>query len=189
MAGMTTADGIDTTDYAILELLAEPLWKSQVHDTMLDVQDEQVMDGVPSLQTVGRHIDRLCDDGYLDSCVLAPDDVDRDLIIGFQRTAKGDDALAAKREELLQQVAHTVTNDACGPERTVTEEVLETLIADEFNLDAAVKTRIKEEFGEDELLSLLALHYAQENADTFATRDRSRTDNITSDENFQYLVR
>lgn len=189
---MALDGGIDTTHYVILEAVTEPMWKSRIHGIMEDITHEQPIDMVPSVQTINRRVDDLCEAGYLSSCILSPDEVDRDLIIGYKRTAKGDDAIQVKRGQLLEEVAHTPSNAACAMDREVTRETLNKLVADEFELNEAATKRIKEEFGESEILSLLALHYAQLNADEFATHDRDPGDgadnNNNKSKNFQRLV-
>lgn len=183
---MSKKDGIDTTGYVILDVMTDPQWKSRIHSLMEDADDEPITD-IPSIQTIGRRVDDLCDEGLLASCILSPDDVGRDLIIGYRRTEKGDDAMDEKRGTMLQEVAHTTANVACGQTRTMSTAALTKMIADEFDLDAAGESRIEDEYGEEELLSLLTLHFAQENADKHATRHRSHTNN-NKDKNFQHLV-
>ncbi len=179
--------GIDTVHYVILELLSEPRWKSKIHTDIEGIGDEQLLDTVPSTQTVSRRVDELTDAGYLTTCILSPAEVDRDLIIGYKRTADGDDVMAEKRDDILQEVAHTTSNDACGQQRTVSKPALVKLIADAFDLDDTGKEQMQDRYDEEELLSLLALHYAQENADSFATHDRDHARD-DENENFQRLV-
>lgn len=179
--------GMDTTNYVILDMMTEPRWKSRIHSVMQDAED-QPSDDTPSIQTIGRRVDKLHEEGLLSTCILSPDNVDRDLIIGYRRTTKGEDAHDEKRGTMLQEVAHTTTNVACGQQRTMSPAALIKLIADEFDLDAAAKTRMEEEYEEQELLSLLTLHFAQENADTHATHDRNHAHNNNKNKNFQRLV-
>lgn len=184
---MAPDDGIDTTDYVILAAITEPVWKSRIFSNIEDTIADRPIDTMPSPQTINRRIDRLCDDGHLSSCILSPDDVDRDLIIGYKCTEAGNEAMGAKRSDLLEEVAHTPSNSACAMEREVTKNVLVKLVADEFALDDAAVERITNEYSESEILSLLALHYAQLNADKFATHNRAPGQS-SHDTNFQSLV-
>lgn len=186
---MVSEDGIDTIDYVIMQTLEDPKWKSRVHAIMEEEQDENPLKGIPSTQTIGRHIDDLADHGYIADCILSPDDVDRELIIGYKVTEKGRKALEEKRNEILQEVAHTTDNTACESTREVTKSALIKMIAAQFDLDDPSRLRLEDEYSEEELLSLLTLHYAQENANTFSTHDRVHTHGTDEEHNFQHLVR
>lgn len=183
---MSQDKAVDDTSYVILDALSEPRWKSNIQQSIADNDD--VLDGTPSAQTVGRRVDEMCDAGLLSSCILSPDDTERDLIIGYKRTAQGDDAMGEKRSTMLEEVAHTTANIACGQQRTMSCAALTKLIADEFDLDMVGKTRIDEEYGEEELLSLLTLHFAQENADEHATHSRYHTADSDTAKSFRHLI-
>ncbi len=185
---MSIENGIDTLHYVILETLEDPKWKTRIRDVMQDTAIDHPLEQIPSIQTIGRRVDELADQGYITSCILSPDNVDRDLIISYRLTEDGRQVMSEKRDEILQEVAHTTSNKACAQERSVSKPALVKMIAEQFDLDDDGKNRITEQYSEDELLSLLTLHYAQENADTFATHDRCHTHSGETNENFQHLV-
>lgn len=66
---------------AILEAVADrSLWKAKIHETM---------EADRSLQAVGRRVENLVDDGYMESTIIAPDEISPDLIIAFKPTEQG----------------------------------------------------------------------------------------------------
>lgn len=67
----------------LAELRDDPLWKKRIAHQIDNV----------SIQTIGRRVDALRDKGLLDSCIIAPDDIKRDLIIAFETTEQGRAAL------------------------------------------------------------------------------------------------
>lgn len=75
---------IDLLDLQILAILRDdPLWKKRIAHQINNV----------SVQTIGRRVDALHDKGLLESCIIAPDDIKRDLIIAFETTETGRAAL------------------------------------------------------------------------------------------------
>lgn len=184
---MTLQNGIDTIHYAILHVVEKPLWKKKIHDALRDVEYLPI-DSVPSIQTVGRRVDELHEAEYLTTSIISPDDVDRDLIIGYKRTKDGDKALAKKRDEMLQELARTSSNAASEPQRTVPKPALIKLISEQFDLDTDTTTRMNKHYDEQTLFSLLALHYAQKNADKNTESNQFYTDNTDDAQNFQSLL-
>lgn len=92
----TTSDTrIDILDYAILETVAEPLWKTRIHAELAD-RDDFPVDDIPAPQTISRRVDSLATDGYVTTTIVAPDGSDRELLIGYMRTQAGDEAVAEK---------------------------------------------------------------------------------------------
>lgn len=178
---MTLQDGIDTIHYTILHVLEKPLWKSKIRATLEDV-DDLPTDGVPSVQTIGRRVDELHENDYIATSILSPDDVDRDLIIGYQRTKNGDKALEEKRDELLRGLANTLST------RTVTKKALIRMIIGQFDLNTDTATCMNDEYDEETLLSLLALHYAQKDAESLTADKRSHTHSTDDAQNFQNLL-
>ncbi|WP_226005943.1 Lrp/AsnC family transcriptional regulator [Natrinema salinisoli] len=75
---------LDELDLEILAILTQnPLWKTALHNTL----------GKKSIQTIGRRVNDLQDDGLLVSCILSPDTLNRDLVIGYKTTEQGRTAL------------------------------------------------------------------------------------------------
>lgn len=84
---------LDAIDLELLCLLAdEPLWKTKAHERL----------GKRSIQTIGRRINKLQDHGLLTTHILAPDDLNRDLIIAFTTN----DAGTALLDEEICQTCH-----------------------------------------------------------------------------------
>lgn len=75
---------LDLLDLQILGILQDDtLWKKRIANHIDTV----------SIQTIGRRVDTLRDNGLLDSCIISPDDIKRDLIIAFETTEQGCAAL------------------------------------------------------------------------------------------------
>lgn len=146
---------IDTVAFTILRCIQEhgkPLWKNRIYECQADVWSEKV-----SVQTVGRRVDQLRDDGYLESCIIAPDDIKRDLIIAFKLTDKGREAVQQKRRDLLRQQLH---HDIFGVEKgdRLENDMFRRLLREEFELSQENEA-ILDEHSRDELLALLVLYF------------------------------
>lgn len=156
---------IDFTDFTILRCIHHrdcPLWKKRIHDRCTEY-----LEGGVSVQTVGRRVDRLHRQGLLQSSIWSPDDIDRDLIIGYELSDAGRDALVRKRRDiLLQAVRHELFGDKNGYRR---QELLYELTSAEFGLDR--EDTPLEQYELEELLALVALHYSMEQAQTIFTED------------------
>lgn len=106
---------IDEIDFSILRSVQtsrEPLWKKQVHREM---KQDRCLENLndTSVQTVGRRIDELHERGFLDPCIVNPDEINRDLMIAYELTDKGERALKDKRDNILRERAASYT---LGPE-------------------------------------------------------------------------
>lgn len=109
----TDAD-VDLLDLQILVILRDaPLWKQQVANQIDTV----------SVQTVCRRVDTLRDNGLLESCIISPDDIKRDLIIAFTTTEQGCAAL---------QTHLVCTDPDCDDLKRPTEHVHEYVPAQEY---------------------------------------------------------
>jgi hypothetical protein len=85
-----------------------------------------------SLQTVGRRVDALHDEGYLENTIVSPQNVPRDLIIGYILTDNGEQAVEAKRHELLREtVRDELFGDTDHPE--IDRDVLAELLSAEMD--------------------------------------------------------
>lgn len=177
---------IDTLDYAILQTVMEPLWKSKIR-AALEQQDDLPVDDVPSPQTIGRRVETLTETGHLATTIIAPDETTRDLIIGYMRTRKGDETVADKREAMLRELAYTASNPSEEDRRTATKPVLVRMITEQFDLNADTMRRLDAQYETERLLSLLALHYAQKDADDLAPDDQSYTHHDDA-QNFKELL-
>ncbi|NUB91086.1 hypothetical protein HT576_08640 [Haloterrigena sp. SYSU A121-1] len=75
---------LDALDLEILAVLTNnPLWKQKLYETL----------GKKSIQTIGRRVNDLQDGDLLASCILSPNSLNRDLVIGYKTTDRGRTAL------------------------------------------------------------------------------------------------
>lgn len=87
------------TSFHILKIVQQygPIWKNKVYKKLKDDFGEKHVLGrgntMASVQTVGRHIDEMQDQGFIEPCVTEPDELKRDLILAFTITDKGEQAL------------------------------------------------------------------------------------------------
>ncbi len=167
---------IDTIDYSILKCLAaadRPVWKKQLHRMLEEQRDRLPLPDHIALQTVGRHIDRMHSDSLLTSSIINPEELRRNLIIGYRPTQKGRRMLEMKRSALLKKV---VADSLFNAEDAVQfeKDVLAEMINDEFGLDGHTDETVRN-YSRDELTLLLGLYFLkQEAADIFDESDRER---------------
>lgn len=157
---------LDDTDFTILVEIAEAdegLWKKKVHDRLEDSLAGHPLNKHISTQTVGRRIDRLTDRGYLASVLITPDELDRDLMIGYRLTDDGKDAVDRKRMELIKEC---VQSNIFPGERIphLDQETLVSIIVHEFDVDDTVAEKLQEYTGE-ELVCFLSHHFIEAEAD------------------------
>ncbi|NUC70710.1 hypothetical protein HTZ84_00010 [Haloterrigena sp. SYSU A558-1] len=75
---------LDLLDLEILAVLTHTsMWKKKLHETLEK----------KSVQTIGRRVEQLQTEDLLESCIVNPDEVKRDLIIAYQTTASGREIL------------------------------------------------------------------------------------------------
>lgn len=144
--------------------------------TSLPIADEV------SLQTVGRRVDSLSEEEYLENKIVSPQDVPRDLIIGYALTEKGHDAMETKRGEILEDILqYELFSDTDEPSGIKTE-ALATLIADEFGLDNPVPNTVQH-YSRNELLAFLGSYLLQKKtAEGFGEKDMERFQNILNEQ-------
>lgn len=168
---------IDEVNYAILKLVDEsdtPLWKNKLHSQLSERSHTfPAVDSV-SVQTIGRRVDWLRDNNYLDSCIISPDGIKRDLIIAFNLTDKGYTALEQKEDELLQDaVQHAMFSNEFTPEKPVLAELLAT----HLDLGQDQHDTLLDRYTTEELEVFLTLYYLRNQIhDVFSTD----TDRFTS---------
>lgn len=171
---------IDDTDYAILKCIddgGKPLWKNKIHECIKERTDELPIMSTVSVQTVGRRVDNLTDEEFLESCIVSPEEIKRDLIIAFKITEKGVETLEEKTEDYLQQAVQTGIF-AHQEETPIGKNALIELIHDRFELGKDTKEMMQREYSRDELIMLMTLYYVrrevaesftQENVKKFAS--------------------
>lgn len=154
---------IDKVDFSILKVIEDyggPLWKNRIHELLLERADE--LPGIDSIsvQTVGRRVDDLHDDGYLQSCITSPKGIKRDLIIAFKLTDTGTEQIQETRRSLFQDLVQQrlFTN---GSEQLSKATLIE-LLADELELDETTKEQFQSEFEHPDLFALSTMYYIKE---------------------------
>lgn len=148
---------LDRTDFLILKQIYDadqPPWKNRIHEQQSGLFTEPV-----SVQTVGRRVDALQEDDYLESCITSPDEIKRDLIIAFKLTDKGEDALIKKRRELLLKEVRTEIFQHETVEDRMNREATVELACSEFGLDEA--SHPFDQCSQEELLTVLLLYFVQ----------------------------
>ncbi len=162
---------IDDVDFSILNVIAShgaPMWKKKIHRNLPEGGLPNVQD--ISVQTVGRRVDDLHDRGYLESCIISPREINRDLIIAFKVTGDGHEVRTAKRSRLLRDHASRLVSggtDGGGDVATIAR-----LMEDELDLDPETTERLHG-CDPDHLLTLLLLHYTRD-----AVEQRIDTDQV-----------
>ncbi len=154
---------IDDTDFAILKCIRDmdrPLWKNKIHECIKDRFEELPLGSTVSVQTVGRRVDTLTDNAYLESCIISPDEIKRDLIIAFKLTDQGTDAVDQKTEEYLQRIVQTEMFPV-DDELSAGKEAILELMTDRFELDAETVDTLSEEYSRKELVTLITLYYVK----------------------------
>lgn len=156
---------IDNIDYTILKCLNDAddaFWKKRAHQEIQECHDVLPITDNVSLQTIGRRIDALHDEGYVENTIVSPEDVPRDLIIGYSITEQGSTMLNVKRESLLKELVQTelFSDSDAG---SVGQQALAELTNNEFGLtDHAHETA--NSYSRDELLILLGTYFLRKQA-------------------------
>ncbi len=159
---MGDIDRIDLTLLMALDEAGRPLWKKSVHRCL------QELSGIPaelseiSVQTVGRRVDALHEGGYLAPNIVTPEDINRDLIIAYEPTADGREALAQKREEILRE--HVSTPKPVHAPAESESAYVARLFADELGLGGEGRAMLAS-YTDAELAALIASYYLQRDLD------------------------
>lgn len=170
---MTEEQTIDTIDFSILtaiETADRALWKNKIHETLETEQQRFPIASTPSVQTVGRRIDQLNDDGYVENVISSPQELKRDLIISFKLTEQGKDAISEKRQHILRNLAEEAL---FSQEKTtdIGKEAIATMITNTF--EDTPFSQDPTQHTEAELLTLLTLHYVESEAmEVFSSQDK-----------------
>lgn len=164
---------IDAVDYIVLKCLHQNggCWKKRVYQWTNENIDKLPVDEQKSVQTIGRRIDKLHDYALVESCILSPDAVNRDMIIGYTLTEEGEEALEAKQNEFLREIvaesskALMTADDYDGETQVpVDRKPLIALMSDAFDIDEETREDILPQIETEELLGLLATHFFLDNA-------------------------
>ncbi len=172
MVGEESYGDVSYIDYAILKCLEDcsgPLWKKKIYESIMDRRDEfpQVQD--TSSQTVGRHVDKLKENGLLESAIVSTEDVEevkRSHMIGFTLTEKGEKALSTKREAVLRhKVASVADASLLEPFGDIPLEktAIVELMCDEFGISGEERDIMVERLDVKDLVIILALYFFKKN--------------------------
>lgn len=168
---------IDAVDYAILKCMDRHggCWKKRVHQWISENVDSLPLTESKSVQTIGRRMDALHENELLESCILSPEHVNRDMIIGYKLTADGKQILNGKRNTFLRKMVKqaslellTADNDAMA---AVEREPLIRLMVDAFDIDEETRDELLPQLETEEILGLLATHFFLDNAGTTFTAE------------------
>jgi hypothetical protein len=168
---------IDAVDYGIMKCIEEHdnVWKKRVHNLVLEHQEKLPHMEEISVQTIGRRINKMQEADLLESCILSPDDLNRDLIIGYNVTDEGLNVLAEKREKFLRSELLYIGERLLGNHDTVdtavSRAVLVELICDEFRIPASIRDNVIPECDTMELSVLLGMYYFRKEVPQFISRD------------------
>lgn len=175
------AAAIDNVDFSILNCVKvadQTLWKKEIHTRITGDQHALPVDITISPQTVGRRIDALEDDGYLESTIATSEEVNRNLLIGFRATEEGKSILDEKRETLLKKI---VSREMFGEDAfPIEKEALEQLIHEEFT--AGLATDATNGYSRQQLLVLLGMHFIETEAfNVFSDEERQQLHTVIQD--------
>lgn len=158
---------IDDIDYTILKCLddaVEAFWKKRIYQEIEERREVLPMAGDVSLQTIGRRVDRLHEDGYLENEIVSPQEVPRDLIIGFTVTADGRKLVERKRETLLRElVRKELFIDEPDGDSDIGQKALAELTNNEFGLEGRT-VETADRYSREELLILLGTYFLEKQA-------------------------
>lgn len=176
---------IDNTDYAILKAIHDqdrPLWKNKIHQYIADNERRFPLSQGVSVQTVGRRVDDLNNEEYLENAIISPDELQRDLIIAFKLQDKGREVLEQKRKELLQDV---VQGEMFGADAAaeIGKGALIELISDEFDIEKATREQLETDYSRDQIVAFLTLYYTEKQAvNVFDSEYWSKLEDLFSDD-------
>lgn len=163
---------IDTTDFAILKCVRDqgsPLWKNKIHECIADRVAVLPLPEPVSVQTVGRRVDALVEAEYLESCIVSPDGIQRDLIIAYQLTDRARDTLQEKTETYLKRLVRTEVFDDEQLAGMGKPAILE-LMQERFDLAEDIREDLRQ-LGRGELVILLTLYYVREEITDVLSQD------------------
>ncbi len=160
---------LDDVDFSILKAFWDsenPLWKKRVYRYVEQHIDELPLQETVSEQTVGRRIDDLLNEGYLESVITDPDAVDRELIISYRLTDPGRSTMDAKRMEYIRDIVRSdIFRDFRRQDAPINPII--SVFVDEFDLTARERDFLRNRFDATQIAALLALYYVEVEAREF----------------------
>ncbi len=159
-------DIVDETDFAILFSVKQhdlPPWKNRLHGWIVEHEDDLPITGGVSVQTIGRRVDNLVKNDYLETVIVSPETIKRDLIIAFKLTEKGKNTIDTTREHLLSRM---VRNHLFNDDRIeIQNDCIATLLADRYGWEDDTVNSMNERYGTAELSAFLTMIYVEEHTD------------------------
>lgn len=180
---MASLDNLDTLDYAVLKTVCDhesPVWKTKVYNYITENEkDFPVLDSI-SQQTIGRRMDRLLSEEYLTNEIVEPDSVPRGMLIAYDVTEDGREALQEKRRALLKRaVKHSIFPEEEGS--GLDKHSLITLMQDEYEFGDDRKEQFQD-YDYTELVTFLTIRYARKNAtDTLDSGHMDKYEQVLDD--------
>ncbi len=145
------------------------MWKKDIHRTMQE--DPAIPDDIAdiSVQTAGRRVDALNEADLLEPEIITPDGLNRDLIIAYELSPAGKDAIREKRESVLRDHLSQIT---CLDEDTDRHHnFIAALFADELGLDSRGRALLYSCSGV-ELNAFIAVYLLQRDVSTLLSIPR-----------------
>lgn len=168
-----TGNTIDNTNFMILKCLNDaekPLWKNKVHERLMEIEDEMLLTGGVSVQTIGRRVDHLNNEGYVSNAIVSPDELKRDLIIAFKLTEDGKAAIREKREQLLKELVREQMFSKS--DASIDHNALVELVGDEFDVGEDEKRNMQDDYTKEELITFLAMYFSKKEAAAIFDKER-----------------
>ncbi len=170
------SEPIDDVDYAILKVVHdadEPLWKKRVHSLVSERTEELPLMNTVAVNTVGRRIDQLQNNGMLDNVIVQPDQIDRDLVIAYILTDKGRAAMTEKRRAYLRDIVRQDIFKDFRNEDVAIRPLLSAM-QDEFDMQRSSIDRLDDRFNSVQLAAILALYYIEIESEELLTQQVRR---------------
>lgn len=161
---------IDLLDYAILTVITESddsMWKKAIRNELQERGDALPGDTDVSVQTIGRRIDALHDNAYIESCIVSPEELRRDLIIAYKLTEDGRIVKREKESKLL--TAYALNPDSSLANKLDTAAIKQLLIR-HHNPSGQAASLIREQ-GEDELRTIVQAYQLHNLLDDLSQSD------------------
>lgn len=163
-------DEIDAVDYSILACVDRhgKAWKKKAHACITENQKKFPGNTDISLQTVGRRMDDLHEEGLLETRIISPDGMNRDLMIGYVLTDNGYEAMTAQRERFLKEMVMDASEAMLYADKdtdfSISREALIELMCAELDIDDTAREDIVEQSSMKELTAVLMEYYFRKNA-------------------------
>ncbi len=182
-----TFNAKDVAIMTVLETSESSLWKRKIYRQLSQQAHRLPVEGDCSVQTVGRHVDRLYEQGYIDAVPVASEEVNRALITGYRLTEEGEQSLAMARDRVLRETTISYLANAIngGDAPEANREFLQDAFARCYDVS---RERLETIGKEDHLYGFLALFYSstalrevcsQEGFREFVRELRSDTDLVS----------